>query len=204
MMSRTFTIAAVVLALAFPLAAAYSDSGSKRQTLDAVILVDDRFEAADELEAWVEKNRGYLVSRLEDRLLLRVPSEALDEFVDFLETAADEIIQIQQQTEDISQSVLEVEAGIRSKSELFEKALTLIDQTDLATTLEMESEILSILTDLEGLRGQYRKLLGEVELARVQVDFTLQEEKLPENLPSSFAWINLVDFYLLMQELERK
>jgi hypothetical protein len=201
MTRRTFAIAAALLALV--LAAAHPETGHKRQTLDAVALVDDRFETADKLEAWVEANGGYLVSRLEDRLILRVPSAALEKFVDYLETTADELIQVQQQTEDISQSLLEAEAGIRSKTELFGKALTLIDQTDLATTLEMESEVLSILTDLEGLRGQYRKLLGEVELARVQVDFRLREEKLPENLPSSFAWINAVDFYLLMQEFQR-
>ena len=81
--------------------------------------------------------------------------------------------------------------------------MTLIDQTDLATTLEMESEVLSILQDIERLRGQYRKLVGEVSLARVQVDFTLQEQKLPENLPSSFPWINIVDFYRLMAEFQR-
>jgi hypothetical protein len=143
-----------------------------------------------------------LISRLEDRLILRVPSPTLDKFVDLLETVADDIIRIQQKTEDISQQLLEAEAGIKSKNELFEKALTLIDQTDLSTTLEIESEILSILEDIEGLKGSYRKLLGEVALARVQVDFTLQEEKLPENLYSSFPWINAVDFYLLMREFE--
>ena len=201
MTGRILVIIAVTLSLALPVT--YSDSSNRRQTLDTVILVADRFEAADELEEWVESNGGYLLSRLEDRLILRVPSPVLDEFVDFLETVADEIIQIQQETEEISQSLLEAEAGIRSKKELFEKALTLIDQTDLSTTLEIESEILSILRDIEGLKGRYRKLLGEVALARVQVDFTLQEEKLPENLPSAFPWINVVDFYLLMQEFER-
>jgi len=198
---RTLAIAAVLLVLILP--AAHPETGNKRQTLDAVALVEDRFETADDLEAWVEANGGYLVSRLEERLILRVPSAALERFVDFLETTADDLIRVQQKTEDISQSLLETEAGIRSKKELFDKALTLIDQTDLATTLEMESEVLSILTDLEALRGQYRKLLGEVELARVQVDFRLQEEKLPENLPSSFVWINAVDFYSLMQEFGR-
>ena len=201
MTGRILVIIAVTLSLALPVT--YSDSSNRRQTLDTVILVADRFEAADDLEEWVESNGGYLLSRLEDRLILRVPSPVLDEFVDFLETVADEIIQIQQETEEISQSLLEAEAGIRSKKELFEKALTLIDQTDLSTTLEIESEILSILRDIEGLKGRYRKLLGEVALARVQVDFTLQEEKLPENLPSAFPWINVVDFYLLMQEFER-
>jgi len=201
MTGRILVIIAVTLSLALPVT--YSDSSNRRQTLDTVILVADRFEAADELEEWVESNGGYLLSRLEDRLILRVPSPVLDEFVDFLETVADEIIQIQQETEEISQNLLEAEAGIRSKKELFEKALTLIDQTDLSTTLEIESEILSILRDIEGLKGRYRKLLGEVALARVQVDFTLQEEKLPENLPSAFPWINVVDFYLLMQEFER-
>ena len=201
MTGRILVIIAVTLSLALPVT--YSDSSNRRQTLNTVILVADRFEAADDLEEWVESNGGYLLSRLEDRLILRVPSPVLDEFVDFLETVADEIIQIQQETEEISQSLLEAEAGIRSKKELFEKALTLIDQTDLSTTLEIESEILSILRDIEGLKGRYRKLLGEVALARVQVDFTLQEEKLPENLPSAFPWINVVDFYLLMQEFER-
>ncbi|MBN1837297.1 MAG: DUF4349 domain-containing protein [Spirochaetales bacterium] len=195
---HTLAVAAFALALILPVA--YPETGTMRQTLDAVALVEDRFETADRLEAWVESNGGYLISRLEEQLVLRVPSAALERFVDFLESAADELIQVQQQSEDISQSLLEAEAGIRSKTDLFDKALTLIDQTDLATTLEMESEVLSILTDLEALRGQYRKLLGEVALARVQVDFRLQEEKLPENLPSSFAWINAVDFYSFMRE----
>ncbi|MBN1836803.1 MAG: DUF4349 domain-containing protein [Spirochaetales bacterium] len=201
MKRRTLPFILVLLAVALP--TANSDTGSKRQTLETVILVEDRFETADEIEQWVEANKGYLVSRLEDRLILRVPSGTLEGFVDYLETVAAEIVQIRQETEDISQSLLEAEAGIRSKNELFQKALLLIDQTDLAATLEIESEILSILTDLEGLKGRHRKLSGEVDLARVQVDFTLREEKLPENLASSFPWINAVDFYLLMQELEQ-
>lgn len=200
MKGRTITVITLVVALA---QAAYAESGNMRQRLNAVVLVADRFEAADDLERWVQRNGGYPVSRLEDRLILRVPSASLEEFVSLLETVADEVIQIEQDSEEISQSLLEVEAGIRSKSELFQNALTLIDQTDLSTTLEIEGEVLSILADLEGLRGQHRKLLDEVALARVQVDFTLHEERLPENLPSSFPWINLVDFYLLMGEFER-
>jgi hypothetical protein len=197
---RSFLVIVITLSLASPIAVC--ESSTKRQTLDAVILVGNRFEVADKLEQWVESNGGYLISRLEDRLILRVPSPTLDKIVDFLETVADDIIQIQQKTEDISQQLLEAEAGIKSKNELFEKALTLIDQTDLSTTLEIESEILSILEDIEGLKGSYRKLLGEVALGRVQVDFTLQQEKLPENLPSSSPLINAVDFYLLMRECE--
>jgi len=194
----------VVMIAVISLSASVIEGGSNftRQTLDGVILVEDRFEAADGIEAWVDRNGGYLLSRIEDRLVLRVPSKALDEFVDFLESFAEEIIQIQQKTEDISQSLLEIEAGIRSKQELFEQALVLMDQSDLSTTLEIESEILSILEDIEGLKGKLKKLQGESALARVQIDFTLEEEKLPESLPSSFPWINVVDFYLLMDEFE--
>jgi hypothetical protein len=195
-------VAALSLAMNMPIASAARTMTS--QTLDAVILVADRFEAADAIEKWVDKNGGYLLSRLEKRLILRVPSPALDDFVHFLETAAEEIIRIEQNTKDIAQSLLETEAGIRSKQELFERSLSLIDQTDLSTTLAIESEILSILDDLEGLKGTRQKLLAEGNLARVQIDFTLEEEKLPERLPSAFPWINAVDFYFLMQEFERK
>ena len=65
-------------------------------------------------------------------------------------------------------------------------------------------EVLSILTALEALRGQYRKLQEAVELARVQIDFRLREETLPANLPSLFPWIDSVDFDLLMREFQRR
>jgi uncharacterized phage infection (PIP) family protein YhgE len=197
-----FALALLMTLMVTNPAVGWAEPSSTRQTLDAVILVADRFEAADSIEAWVSAAGGYLVSRLEDRLVLRVPSPALDQFVDFLESSAEEIVQIQQRAEDIGQSLLEAEAGIRSKQELFERALTLIDQSDLSTTLEIESEILSILSDMEALKGSYRKLLTEGQLARVQVDFKLQEERLPTGLPSAFPWINTVDFYRLMGQFE--
>ena len=178
----------------------WGENTTRRQSLEAVALVSDRFEAADALERWLDERGGYLISRLEEELILRVPSEMLEAFVDHLETVADEVIQIQQVTFDIGQDILEAQAGIRSKSELFERALALIDQTDLTTTLEIEREVLSILQDVERLEGRYRMLLSEVELARVVVSFTMEEEKLPQNLPSAFPWINMVDFYILMDE----
>ncbi|MCK5249446.1 MAG: DUF4349 domain-containing protein [Spirochaetaceae bacterium] len=182
---------------------AFAETSNRRQTMDAVILVEDRFDTADKLEEWVDDNGGYLLSRVEDELILRVPSEKLEAFVDILESIADDVIQIRQMTEDIGQDILEAEAGIKSKTELFDRALVLIDQTDLSTTLEIEREVLSILRDIENLQGRYRKLLGEVELARVTVAFTLEEESLPQNLPSTFKWINAVDFYILMRDFQR-
>ncbi len=182
---------------------AFAETSNRRQTMDAVILLEDRFDTADKLEEWVDDNGGYLLSRVEDELILRVPSEKLEAFVDILESIADDVIQIRQMTEDIGQDILEAEAGIKSKTELFDRALVLIDQTDLSTTLEIEREVLSILRDIENLQGRYRKLLGEVELARVTVAFTLEEESLPQNLPSTFKWINAVDFYILMRDFQR-
>jgi len=200
-MKKMFTCCVMV----FLLIAAPSESSDtgRRQTLDAVILVTDQFKTADAIEEWVDLNKGYLVSRLEDELILRIPSEVLEEFVAFLEETADDVVEIKQQTENIGQDILEAEAGIKSKTELFERALKLIDQTDLATTLKMEQEVLSILREIEELKGTYRKLTGEMKLARVSVAFTMEDEQLPENLPSAFIWINWVDFYLLMNEFGR-
>jgi Domain of unknown function (DUF4349) len=173
------------------------------QTLETVILVSDRFETADDLEIWVGNNGGYLISRSRDQVILRVPGEILGHFIDFLETIAEEIVKIEQQSEDISTDLLEMEAGIRSKEELFNQAVELFDQSDFSTTFEIESEIHAILNDIEKLKGRYRKLLGEGSLARIRIDFRLQEEKVPDNLPSAFHWINTVDFYQLMEQFNR-
>jgi len=199
---RGLVIAVLLAALVLP--GVPGDSGRRRQTLDAVILVSDRFDAADQLEQWVDTGGGYLVSRKEDALILRVPSEEVESFVSFLDDVADEVVQVRQETIDIGQELLEAEAGIKSKTELFDRALTLIDETDLETTLEIEREVLSILQDIEQLQGRYRMLLSEVELALVNVHFTLEEETIPQNLPSAFAWINAVDFYGMMQEYQRR
>ena len=44
-------------------------------------------------------------------------------------------------------------AGTKSKEELFERAFALLDRSDLATTVGIETEILSILSDVERLNG---------------------------------------------------
>jgi hypothetical protein len=179
---------------------AAGETSTRRQTMDAVILVGDRFIATDVLEAWVESKEGYLVSRQEDELILRVPSSLIEGFADYLEEIADDVVKLEQSTDDIGQDLLEIEAGIKSKTELFERALVLIDQTDLATTFEIEKEILSILGDIERLQGRYRKLSGEADLALVTISFTVEEETVPQHLPSTFRWINAVDFYALIYE----
>ena len=200
---KYIVFAVLVISLVFLSPAAAEETGSKRQTLDAVILVADRFDAADKLEEWADKNDGYLISRVRDRIILRLPSTSLGEFIDFIEVLAEEIIKIQQHSKDISQNLLEAEAGIRSKEELFKQAVKLLDESDFSTTFEIESEVLSILIDIEHLKGTHRKLQGEGTLARVQIDFRLEEEKIPKSLPSAFPWINTVDFYRLMEEFDR-
>lgn len=178
--------------------------GYRKQTMDAVVLVDDRFSTSDLIEDWVVDAGGYLLSRLEERIVLRIPSGKLEELSRFLVSATREVVSVEQKTEDISQQVLESEAGIRSKEELFRQALGLIDDSDYTSTLQIESEILSILKDLENHKGYLALLHAESRMARVQIDYTIEEETLPQDIPSSFPWINIVDYYQLLYEFRSR
>ena len=69
-----------------------------------------------------------------------------------------------------------------------------------AAACAIEQEILRLVTEIEGLKGRLRKLETDRRFARGEIFLSFQEQTLPEDIPSSFDWINSVDFYRFIEE----
>ena len=164
-------------------------------SLQATLLVADPDKTADLIAQWSESSGGDYLLKSSDRVIIRFPSVEMPSLRKLLERSAEEIIQISPQAVDLRESVLGLESGIRSREEILEKNLSFIDKADIEGTLAIETEIVQLLKEIESLKGQLRKLSVDRVFSRGDIALSFMQQSLPEDIPSSFGWINTVDFY---------
>ena len=169
-------------------------------SIQATILVADVDHMGDLVERWVDDIGGYLLLKSSDLVTIRFPYPEIGTFRSFLEKNADLVIEISPRATDLRENMLGLESGIRSREEILAKNLSYIDQADTAGTLAIEREIMQLIQEIESMKGQLRKLNVDRRMARAQIYLNFMEQSLPENIPSSFQWINSVDFYSFMRE----
>ena len=174
----------------------WSTDNTLYHSLRSTILVRDAEASADAITAWIESTGGYLLYRSEDYLVIRLPHTRVAELSTLLEGQAERVIELSPQAVDLRESILGTESSIRSREEILAKNLEYIDEADVAAALEIEREILRLLREIEDLKGRLRKLTVDRSMARAEVNLRFMEQTLPTDIPSSFGWINAVDFYL--------
>ena len=172
-----------------------SDENTLYHDIRATLLVADVDVLGNLIAQWAEDSGGYLLLKSTDRIVVRFPYTKISSFREFLEQNADLVVEIAPQAVDLREHLLGLQSGIRSREEILLKNLAFIDQADVTGTLDIEKEILTLLGEIEELKGKLRKLNVDRAMARAEVHLRFMEQSLPENIPSSFSWINTVDFY---------
>ena len=168
--------------------------------VQATILVADVDRAIDGLAQWAEEAGGYLLYKSSDRVIFRFPYTEVGRLRDFLENIADTLVELSLEAQDLRESILGIQSGIRSREEILEQNLRYIDQTDVEGTLAIEQEVMQLLTEIEQLKGKLRKLTVDRAYALAQVNLRILGQSLPTDIPSSFGWINTIDFYSFVEE----
>ena len=177
-----------------------SDTGSLARSISATLLVSAPEKAAEEALAWTEARDGYFLVRSTDLVVLLFPSEKLGEFRTFLEELSEDIIDLSIESHDMSEEIRSLESGISARTEVLKKNLSYIDGADVKGTLAIENEVMRLLREIESMKGRLNRVKTDVRMARARVSFTFHDESLPSDIPSSFEWVNHVDFYRFVQE----
>jgi hypothetical protein len=168
--------------------------------LRATLLVADPVESADLISRWAESNGGYFLLKSESQVVIRFPFTEIKGLRQLFADISERIIEISPQAVDLREQILGLQSGIRSRESILKKNLSFIDRADVAGTLAIEREVHALLQEIESLKGTFRKLNTDRRLARGEIYLSFREQSLPQDIPSSFDWINTVDFYKLMQE----
>ncbi len=169
-------------------------------TVDAEILVEDADETALRLESWSEESGGFVIYRSNRRFIARIPAERIDELRDALAERSERVVSYTQESRNVREELTGLEAGVSARKEILERNIELLDNADVAGTLAIEKEINSLMREIENMTGRLRMLRTELSMPRVSVSLGFRSQSIPENLPSSFDWINTVDFYRFVGE----
>lgn len=184
---------------AFGLGAA-AEPNYLHQSVEAVMLVADPEAAADRLEAWAGGLGGYTLYKSSERVSLRLPHSRLEELRSFLEGLSEDILEYNPQAVDLREQLSRVQSSLASRRDILARNLALLEKADTAGTLAIEREVLGLIQEVESLRAALQKLEVDRSFARVQVALRFEQSALPEDIPSSFGWINQVSFYALTEE----
>ena len=167
--------------------------------LQASIMVAEPERTADRIVSWAEESGGYFLVRASDRVTIRFPFTENGRLRVFLEEEAEEILYISPEAVDLQESLLGLKSAVRSREEILQRNLSYLDQADVKGTLAIEKEITGLLKQIESLKGRLQKLDVDRRFSWADITLNTLEQSLPEDIPSSFGWINEVDFYDFVQ-----
>jgi hypothetical protein len=165
----------------------------------ATILVADPEVTAGKVVSWAEEAGGYFLYNSPDHVTIRFPVDRTGSFRPFLEDSSEYLFEYSSEAQDFREEIVLLQSGIRSREEILEKNLSYIDKADVQGTLEIEREVMHLLTEIEGLKGRLNRLLQDIRYSYAEVALSFQNTSIPRTLSSSFNWINSVDFYSFVE-----
>jgi hypothetical protein len=131
---------------------------------------------------------------------LRLPHPRLGELRGFLERLSEDILEYSPQAVDLREQLARAQSSLASRRDILARNLALLDQADTSGTLAIERELLDLIQEVENLQAAVQKLTVDRTFARVEIGLRFEQSALPEDIPSSFAWINEVSFYPFIEE----
>ena len=167
---------------------------------DARLIVADPDKAARDLAAWCEAAGGYVVLKSTEQVVLRFPYSQNGKLPPFLESISEEVIGFSPAAVDLREEMLGLTSAIQSREEILTRNLEFIDRTSVEGTLSIEREVMQLLTEIESLKGKLSRINTDRRYARAVLNLAYLEQKLPQTIPSSFPWLNGVDFYRFISE----
>lgn len=180
--------------------AAFADENYLSFDITAYLIVYDVEKTQEAILSWVRENGGYYLVRSDDYLQLRFPSGKVPEFTELLEAQGEELDDISQSATDIREELLAHKSAIKSREEALSKNKQLFDRADISATLAIEKEIMALVKEIEEHKAALRKLELNRETAKAAIYFTFKKSSVPEDLSSSFSWINSIDMYSFLKQ----
>jgi hypothetical protein len=169
--------------------------------VQAQIIVADADAAGKALADWAEEEGGYFTRRSLERVDLRIPSTSFPSLRARLEGIAEDVVSYAPSASDLREQMAAVNAALASRNESLQLVLSYLDDADVAGTLALEREIQALVQSLEQLEGRRRQLANDASYARAEVFFSSPTQTIPSRMPSTFAWINTVDLYLMLERV---
>ncbi len=128
----------------------------------------------------------------DDLLTLKLPPDGLRKA---LRLIAQEgiVVEKTRARADLTRSITQMEAQLRSKAQIFDRLRALVDDSDVKATLQIERNMSSLLQEMEALQGRLRVERERARHAVIEVAFRFRKRDRVKYVRSPFDWLNSVD-----------
>jgi hypothetical protein len=117
-------------------------------------------------------NSGKDYNRLFKNLIIRVPTENFQQFLDGISEGVDYFDQRDISRQDVSEEFIDLEARLKAKRVLEERYLELLKKANnVKEMLEIERELSNIREEIEAKQGRLQFLQSQVSMSTVNVEF---------------------------------
>lgn len=163
------------------------------ENADLAIVVNDPRARMAEISALANEMGGYVVSSNlyqsftsfgvevpEATIVIRVPSERLDEALAQIKEGAVEVMRENRSGQDVTNQYVDLQAQLRAKEAAEEKLLEIMDQAVRAEdVLAIYLQVQSVQTEIEQLKGQIQYLEESAALSAISVQLIAEEGAQP-------------------------
>lgn len=169
------------------------------ETAHLVLKVVHPTEVREGLIATARRLGGFPTLVTNDQLDLKVPPARLGDLLDAV-GAAGLVLDRSMDRKDLTARIAQLEARVRSKSEILERVRTFVGDSNVQATLEIERSLTGLVTELEQVKGQLRVERERARHAVVSVSFRFPKRDRLVSVESPFEWLNGVDLDRFLQE----
>ena len=162
--------------------------------LNITAVADDAEKQGREIVDFAEAAGGYYLRLSDYDVSIRIPQKSLNSFEEFLKKSTS-IIEYNIRTDDLKNDYLILKKQVSAREKMLSDLMGMINNADLKNTLGLEKEIMSLLYEIEAIKGRIRMIEAEASLARIDIYFSSDSFERPVKTESAFSWINNVDFY---------
>jgi hypothetical protein len=155
-------------------------------------------ERIDELISLAEENGGYFSTCTERDVHFKIPPQYIDSFIESSKEMG-HLSEFDYYTNSIQTELENTRARIQAREGMIQQYMTILKTARLEAIVMVEREVLSLITQIENLKGRLRVLEHQSHYADVNISFQFRDRRAPVNTGSSpFDWINSLNFSELL------
>jgi hypothetical protein len=153
----------------------------------AVFQVDQQMNAVEQVAHAVG---GYLSSRSDQQVVIRVPREKFDEAIHKIEALGD-VLHRSIAAQDVTDQYVDLQARLKNAYVMRERLTALLKDAQVKDALEIEKELGRVTESIEQMEGQLKLLSDRVAYSTISVSFQAVN---PQGVPDTqftlpFPWI---------------
>ena len=145
--------------------------------------------ARSEIKTIVRELGGYATLTSDNAIVVKIPPALLQQALgDFAKSGV--VINQTLDRRDLTQEKAQLQASLKSKTEILQKLQTFIDSSDFNSTLEIERSMTQLVNEIEHIKGRLRLLFDSTTWSVVDISFEFRNRENIQYISSPFAWIN--------------